>query len=130
MADAGRILIVGGGIAGLSLAIALRRHGAAAAELVERSPAWPAVGAGIALHANAVRALRALGVGEAIEAASARCHAGGSSTSTAGRYARPTSRTCGARSVPARGSPGYGCKRSCSRRRPVCGSASAWNLPA
>jgi hypothetical protein len=41
MADAGRILIAGGGIAGLSPAIALRRHGAAA-ELVERSPAWPA----------------------------------------------------------------------------------------
>jgi FAD-dependent urate hydroxylase len=69
MADAGRILIVGGGIAGLSLAIALRRAGADA-ELVERSPAWPAVGAGIVLHANAVRALRALGVGEAINAAS------------------------------------------------------------
>jgi 2-polyprenyl-6-methoxyphenol hydroxylase-like FAD-dependent oxidoreductase len=70
MAEAGRILIVGGGIAGLSLAIALRRTGAAA-ELVERSPAWPAEGAGIALHASAVRALRALGLGLAIETASA-----------------------------------------------------------
>jgi 2-polyprenyl-6-methoxyphenol hydroxylase-like FAD-dependent oxidoreductase len=70
MAEAGRILIVGGGIAGLSLAIALRRSGAAA-ELVERSPAWAAVGAGIALHANAVRALGALGLGQAIETASA-----------------------------------------------------------
>jgi salicylate hydroxylase len=65
MGETGRILIVGGGIAGLSLAIALRRRGTAA-ELVERSPAWPAVGAGIALHANAVRALRALGLGAAM----------------------------------------------------------------
>jgi heterodisulfide reductase subunit A-like polyferredoxin len=39
-----RILIVGGGIAGLSLATALHRQGFAA-ELVERSPAWPAIGA-------------------------------------------------------------------------------------
>jgi 2-polyprenyl-6-methoxyphenol hydroxylase-like FAD-dependent oxidoreductase len=70
MADARRILIVGGGIAGLSLAVALRRAGAAP-EVVERSPAWPAVGAGIVLHGNAVRALRILGVGEAIDAASA-----------------------------------------------------------
>jgi 2-polyprenyl-6-methoxyphenol hydroxylase-like FAD-dependent oxidoreductase len=70
MADTGRILIVGGGIAGLSLAIALRRRGAAV-ELVERSPAWVVVGAGIALHANAVRALRSLGLGEAIDGASA-----------------------------------------------------------
>ena len=67
MADTGRTLIVGGGIAGLSLAVALRRRGAAA-ELVERSREWPAVGAGIALHANAVRAL---GLGQPIDAASA-----------------------------------------------------------
>jgi len=71
MAHPGRTLIVGGGIAGLSLAAALRRRGLPA-ELVERSPRWPAVGAGIALHANAVRALRELGVGPAIDAAGAR----------------------------------------------------------
>ena len=61
-----RILIAGGGIAGLSCAIALRQAGFAP-ELVERSPAWPAKGAGIGLHGNAVRALRRLGVGEAVE---------------------------------------------------------------
>jgi len=70
MATADRILIVGAGIAGLSLATALRRRGFAP-ELVERSPAWPEAGAGIALHANAVRALRALGLGDAIGQASA-----------------------------------------------------------
>jgi hypothetical protein len=70
MAEASRILITGGGIAGLSLAIALRRRGYAP-ELAEQCPRWPAAGAGIALHANAVRALRELGLGEAVSRASA-----------------------------------------------------------
>lgn len=61
---------MGGGIGGLSLATALHRRGFEA-ELVERSAAWPAVGAGIALHANGVRVLRGLGLGEAIDQASA-----------------------------------------------------------
>lgn len=65
MADVARILIVGAGIAGLSLAAALDRRGYHA-ELVERSREWPAVGAGIITQANGVRVLRALGVGEAI----------------------------------------------------------------
>jgi FAD-dependent urate hydroxylase len=66
MADITRILIVGGGIAGLSVATALHRQGLTP-ELVERSTTWPAVGAGINLPANGVRVLRALGVGEAVE---------------------------------------------------------------
>ena len=66
MAEVDRILIVGGGIAGLSLATALHRQGYTP-ELVERSTAWPAVGAGINLPANGVRVLRALGVGEAAD---------------------------------------------------------------
>jgi 2-polyprenyl-6-methoxyphenol hydroxylase-like FAD-dependent oxidoreductase len=66
MADIERILIVGGGIAGLSFATALYRQGLKA-ELVERSTAWPAIGAGINLPANGVRALRALGLGEAVD---------------------------------------------------------------
>src|SRR6202008_4386413 len=70
MAEASRILITGGGIAGLSLAIALRRRGYTP-ELAEKCPYWPAAGAGIALHANAVRALRALGLGDAVSRASA-----------------------------------------------------------
>jgi 2-polyprenyl-6-methoxyphenol hydroxylase-like FAD-dependent oxidoreductase len=68
MAEVKGILIVGGGIGGLSLATALHQQGFAV-ELVERSPAWPAVGAGIMLHANGVRVLRALGVGTAVEQA-------------------------------------------------------------
>ncbi|HEY7022400.1 MAG TPA: FAD-dependent monooxygenase [Ktedonobacterales bacterium] len=71
MAQVERMLIVGGGIAGLALATALQRQGCAV-ELVERSHTWPAVGAGIALYANGGRVLRALGLGEAIEQASAR----------------------------------------------------------
>lgn len=70
MANIARILIAGGGIAGLSLATALHRQGFAA-ELVERSKGWPAIGAGINLAANGIRALRALGVGEAVEQAGA-----------------------------------------------------------
>jgi 2-polyprenyl-6-methoxyphenol hydroxylase-like FAD-dependent oxidoreductase len=70
VADIERILITGGGIAGLSLATALHRQGFAA-ELVERSKEWPAIGAGINLPANGIRALRALGVGKAVEQAGA-----------------------------------------------------------
>jgi 2-polyprenyl-6-methoxyphenol hydroxylase-like FAD-dependent oxidoreductase len=43
MATAQRILIVGGGVAGLTAAIALRRR-SFAPELVERSASWRALG--------------------------------------------------------------------------------------
>jgi FAD-dependent urate hydroxylase len=68
MADIERILIVGGGIAGLAVAAALHRQGFAP-ELIERSRAWPAIGAGINLPANGVRVLRALGLGKAVHRA-------------------------------------------------------------
>ena len=68
MADIERILIVGGGIAGLAVATALHRQGFEP-EIIERSWAWPAVGAGINLPANGVRVLRALGLGEAVDRA-------------------------------------------------------------
>jgi FAD-dependent urate hydroxylase len=70
MANIERILIVGGGIAGLTLATALNRQGFRA-ELVERSASWHATGAGILLHANGMRILRALGLGDAVEQAGA-----------------------------------------------------------
>jgi 2-polyprenyl-6-methoxyphenol hydroxylase-like FAD-dependent oxidoreductase len=58
-----RLLIVGGGIAGLSLAIALRRRGIAA-EIIERSIHWSAEGAGMYLVGLATRALQQLGLAE------------------------------------------------------------------
>jgi 2-polyprenyl-6-methoxyphenol hydroxylase-like FAD-dependent oxidoreductase len=70
MAKVERILIVGGGIAGLTAAIALRQRGFSP-ELIEHAPAWQAVGAGIALQPNAMRLLVSLGVGTAVERAGA-----------------------------------------------------------
>jgi FAD-dependent urate hydroxylase len=57
----GRVLIVGGGIAGLALAPMLARTGVAV-EVIEREPAWRLAGTGIYLPGNAARALRALGL--------------------------------------------------------------------
>jgi FAD-dependent urate hydroxylase len=59
--DRRRVLIVGGGIAGLALAPMLARTGVAV-ELIEREPAWRPAGTGMYLPGNAARALRALGL--------------------------------------------------------------------
>jgi len=68
------VLIVGGGIAGLTLGRALYRQGFSV-ELVERSTAWRAEGGGIAVQPNGMRMLRALGLDAAVERAGARiCH--------------------------------------------------------
>jgi 2-polyprenyl-6-methoxyphenol hydroxylase-like FAD-dependent oxidoreductase len=56
-----RVLVVGGGIAGLATARALLRQGIEP-EVVERAAAWSHPGAGMYLPANAVRALGALGL--------------------------------------------------------------------
>lgn len=56
-----RTLIVGGGIAGLTLAAALHRRGVPV-ELVEQAPAFGAVGAGITVQANGSAVLDALGI--------------------------------------------------------------------
>jgi 2-polyprenyl-6-methoxyphenol hydroxylase-like FAD-dependent oxidoreductase len=58
-----RVLIVGAGMAGLTLAIALKRQGLAA-DLVERQATWPVHGAGIYLVGNAMRALGALNLAD------------------------------------------------------------------
>ena len=56
-----RILIVGGGIAGLSAARALYRQGFRP-QLIERAAEWPEAGTGIYMPANGLRALKALGL--------------------------------------------------------------------
>ncbi|GGV11975.1 FAD-dependent monooxygenase [Streptomyces spectabilis] len=58
-----RILIVGAGIAGLSLARALEARGMSA-DVVERDGELRSAGAGLYLPANAVRVLNRLGLGE------------------------------------------------------------------
>ena len=68
MARAERILIVGGGIGGLSVAAALHACGFTP-ELIERGDAWRAVGAGIAMQPNGIRVLHTIGVGTAVERA-------------------------------------------------------------
>ena len=67
-----RVLIVGGGIAGLTLAAALARH-SIDVEMVERAAQWAPVGAGIGLGINAVLGLRAIGVDEPVARQGERC---------------------------------------------------------
>jgi salicylate hydroxylase len=61
------VLIVGAGIAGMTLALALARRGIAS-RIVERRAALSEAGAGIQLGPNATRILRRLGVADALEA--------------------------------------------------------------
>jgi FAD-dependent urate hydroxylase len=65
--EAARILVVGAGLAGLALARSLRQAGFAP-ELIERADRWDVAGTGMYLPANGVRALRALGLQDAVTA--------------------------------------------------------------
>ncbi|MDN4165869.1 FAD-dependent monooxygenase [Cytophagales bacterium LB-30] len=58
-------VIVGGGIAGLSTALALKKIGIEAM-VIESAPKIEAVGAGISLAANAMQALKHLGISESV----------------------------------------------------------------
>ena len=70
MAKIGTILVVGGGMAGLTTAAALHQQGFTV-ELVERRDTWQAVGAGFLVHANGMRMLAALGLAAGVEQAGA-----------------------------------------------------------
>ena len=62
-----KLVVVGGGIGGLTAALALRRNGHEVVVLERRASAAEA-GAGISLWPNAMRILRDLGLGPALEA--------------------------------------------------------------
>src|SRR5882757_5358100 len=63
-----KILIVGGGIGGLSTAIALGRHGIDN-EVVELNPDWSVYGVGIIQPSTQLRALNSIGLAESVLAA-------------------------------------------------------------
>jgi len=63
VSDVRKALIVGGGIGGLSAAIAFRQAGIEV-DLVEINPEWSVYGVGIIQPANALRALDAIGVAQ------------------------------------------------------------------
>ncbi len=64
-----RIAILGGGIGGLSLAIALTRRGHGV-DLYEAAPAWKPLGAGLGLAGNAIKAFREIGIDQEVLAVS------------------------------------------------------------
>lgn len=76
-----KILVVGGGIAGLSVTIALERQGIDV-DTIEKRKQFDIEGAGIALPANAVWALTQLGMGEDLDLVAKKIPAMTFSTST------------------------------------------------
>ena len=69
------MIIVGGGIGGITAAIALKRQGVAVA-VYERAEALAEVGAGVSLWPNALKALYQLGMKASLEAMSFVSEAG------------------------------------------------------
>ena len=62
-----RVAIIGAGIGGLALGLALREHGVAA-EVFEQAPALAELGAAVGVGGNATRLLRRMGLLEELEA--------------------------------------------------------------
>jgi 2-polyprenyl-6-methoxyphenol hydroxylase-like FAD-dependent oxidoreductase len=58
-----KVLVIGGGIGGLSTAIALRKHGIEV-DVLEKNKAWSVYHVGIIVQGNFIRALCDLGVGD------------------------------------------------------------------
>jgi 2-polyprenyl-6-methoxyphenol hydroxylase-like FAD-dependent oxidoreductase len=65
MAIVKKVLVIGGGIAGMCAAIQIRKLGIAV-DLIEISPEWTAYGAGITISSPTLRALRTVGVIEEV----------------------------------------------------------------
>ncbi|MFM9371136.1 FAD-dependent monooxygenase [Streptomyces sp. Da 82-17] len=84
-----RAIVIGGGVGGLTAAVALHQQGWAVTVL-ERSPALEPVGAGISLSPNAQRALDVVGLGDRIRDLAAWQRDGGLRTPS-GRWLSRTS---------------------------------------
>ncbi|MFH8409920.1 FAD-dependent oxidoreductase [Streptomyces sp. NPDC018019] len=93
-------IVIGGGIGGLTAAVALHRQGWEVTVL-ERAASLEPVGAGIALAPNAQRALDTIGVGDAVRAMAGRQTEGEVRTRAAvGWPVRTTPRPYGASADP------------------------------
>jgi 2-polyprenyl-6-methoxyphenol hydroxylase-like FAD-dependent oxidoreductase len=79
----GRVAVVGGGIGGLTAALALRGVGVEA-QVLERAPVLREVGAGIGLWPNAIHVFERLGLGSAVRELGGR-HLGGAVATRHGR---------------------------------------------
>lgn len=89
-------MVVGGGIGGLAAAVALRRLGWDV-EVRERRPASATEGSGLSVWPNALRALDALGLGDAVRAEGTVQVAGGIRTRSGRWLLRTSSETLRAR---------------------------------
>ena len=119
-----RVAIIGGGIGGLTAAIALSRAGVevrvyeAAAELRE-------IGAGVALHPNAMRVLRAIGVEDAVRKVAGRSEWAVTRNGMTGRLISKTSRSSRGRCRDRGGDRASGGPARRARRRGAAGRGVA-----